>query len=215
MLRVDQDSLGLQAVKVAEPMPGLEVWSKPLSTAGERAVLLLNRTASPAPIAVRWSELGLRDDSPATVTDIWTKSSLGEFRSSYSATVPAEDAMMLIVLGGEGPTTAYFPEESKMGEANVAGRTKNQELNFTRVSSKFPIARIRITYLNPDKAPRFAELRVNGRIATRIAFPPTGSGNVAGVISIESSLENGGVKNVLSFSSAGDLGPAIQSISLQ
>src|SRR5580698_9568519 len=63
VLRVDQDSLGLQSVKVASPAPGLEVWSKPLSTAGERAVLLLNRTASPAAIAVRWSELGLRDDS--------------------------------------------------------------------------------------------------------------------------------------------------------
>jgi len=45
VLAIDQDALGLQAVKVAEAGKGLEVWAKPLAKAGERAVLLLNRTA--------------------------------------------------------------------------------------------------------------------------------------------------------------------------
>jgi len=70
VLAVDQDSLGLQAVKVSEPSKGLEVWSKPLSTPGERAVLLLNRTTAPAPIAVNSSDLGLLSSAPAAVKDL-------------------------------------------------------------------------------------------------------------------------------------------------
>ena len=34
VIAVDQDPAALQAVKVAEPMPGLQVWSKPLAEAG-------------------------------------------------------------------------------------------------------------------------------------------------------------------------------------
>jgi hypothetical protein len=209
VLRIDQDPLGLQSIKVAESAPGLEVWSKPLSTSGERAVLLLNRTASPAAVSVRLSDLGLRDDSSAAVRDVWKQTDLGDFSSSYSATVPASDAMMLTILGGEGPTIAYFPEESKSEEVK-----KDRQLNFTHVASKFPIARVRIAYTNPDKISRFAELRANGRIATRIAFPPTGE-NAIGTISIESALETNGPKNVLAFSTLGDPGLTIQSISLQ
>ena len=61
VIAIDQDSLGLQGVKVASYGDGLEVWSKALSTPGERAVLLLNRTGDPASIKVNWSDLGLAD----------------------------------------------------------------------------------------------------------------------------------------------------------
>jgi hypothetical protein len=217
VLRVDQDSLGLQSVKVAESEVGLQVWSKPLSTIGERPVLLLNRTASPAPISVHWSDLGLRENSSATVRDVWAKSDLGKFNSSYSATVPAGDAVLLLILGSEDPAAAYFPETLKNASTSAHGRTaeKNQPLTFSHVASRFPLARIQITYSNPDKTPRFAELRVNGRAATRIEFPPTGNGGTTGAISIESQMMTGGVKNVLTFAPLCDPGPAIQSISLQ
>src|SRR6266567_4595912 len=48
VLAIDQDALGLQAVKVSEPEKGLQVWAKPLSANGTRAVLLLNRTGTSA-----------------------------------------------------------------------------------------------------------------------------------------------------------------------
>jgi len=217
VVRIDQDSLGLQSVKVAEPAPGLAVWAKPLSTSGERAVLLLNRTAATAPIAVRWSELGLQDDSPATVRDVWAGSDLGEFPKSYSATVPAQDAVLLLVLGGEGPMTAYFPDEPVRDKAAAPKPPAGESLpfNFSGVVSKFPAARVRIVYSNPDKTPRFAELRIHGQVTTRIAFPSTGGEGSTGMLSIESRLETGGAKNVLTFSAVHDPGPVIQSISLQ
>ena len=229
ILRIDQDPLGLQSVKISESGPGLEVWAKPLSTIGERAVLLLNRTEAPASISVRWSDLGLRGDSEVSVKDAWTQSELGEFSSEYSAPVPAGDAVLLLALGSEGATTLYFPEEAKTEAA--AGHnlptTRNQQLTFSKVTSRFAIARVRITYSNPDKTPRFAELRVNGRIATRISFPSTGSDSTTGVVSIESQLNGNGAKNTLTFSvssgpkpdsrpdSGHDSGPTIQSIAVQ
>jgi hypothetical protein len=243
-LRVDQDSLGLQSLLVAEPAPGLQVWAKTLSTIGERAVLLLNRTAAPATISARWSDLGL-EDSPATVRDVWAEKDLEESRASYSATVPPGDLVMLLILGSEGPMTAYFPEQPKPAESKPAApkpgdskpgnlkladpgkepatgqspvAAKNPPVVFTGVASRFPIARVRINYANPDKSPRFAELRVNGQIATRIAFPPVAAG-AAGAVSIESRLESqldaGGAKNILTFSFPNDPAPVIQSISLQ
>jgi hypothetical protein len=204
VIAVDQDALGLQAVKVSESGNGLEVWSKALSTAGERAVLLLNRTGEAASMAVNWSELGLADSSPASVKDVWAGKDLGAFNSSYSATVPALDAVMVIVRGSEGKFTTY-----------AASGATTQPLSFTHVASRAQVARIQIAYTNPDKMTRFAELRVNGRIATRIAFPSTGSGNVPGAIWIESLLDRAGANNVLSFSVGGDPGPTIESISVE
>jgi len=214
VLRVDQDSLGLQCVKV--PVTGSdmgEVWFKPLSTAGERAVLLLNRSASPALIAVQWGDLELNGHSSARVRDAWAQKDLGEFKSSYSATVPAGDAVLLLVTGTESAATTYTPEKEDSTNAQNAGRP--ERLVFSHVASKFPIARIRIAYTNPDKTPHFAELRVNGQTATRIAFPPTGSHGTAGAVSIESRLDRHGAANNLAFAEISNPGPVIQSISLQ
>ena len=77
------------------------------------------------------------------------------------------------------------------------------------------MARVRIAYVNPDKTPRFAELRVNGRTATKIAFPPTGSEEALGAVWIESQLDRSGANNVLSFSTNCDPGPEIVSISVE
>jgi hypothetical protein len=96
-----------------------------------------------------------------------------------------------------------------------ASVSKDHPLTFTHVSSRARIARIEIAYTNSGDATVFAELRVNGQTATRIAFPPTGSDNSAGVIWIQSLLDRSGPDNVLSFSAPCDPGPNIESISLE
>lgn len=216
ILRVDQDPLGLQPVKAAEPAPGLQVWSKPLATAGERAVLLLNRTEAAAEIAVRWSDLGLREGAAAGVTDAWTAKTLGEFPSAYQAAVPPGDAVMLLVHGQEAPMISYRPEQAHE-HATTQSLMSATDITFEHVASRFPVARIRISYSNPGKSNRFAELRVNGQVPTRIAFPPTGTG--VGALWIESPMSTG-EPNTLIFSpiceQAGSAsGPAIRSISAQ
>jgi hypothetical protein len=208
VIAVDQDSLGLQGVKVASYGDGLEIWSKALSTPGERAVLLLNRTGDPAAIAVHWGDLGLSDPSPAMVRDLWARKDLGSFDSSYSATVQSNDAVMLIIRGRDGKLTTYTP-------AGADGVRKDEEVSFIKVSSRARVARVRISYINPDKALRIAELRVNGRISTRIAFPSTGSDKTAGAVWIEAPLDREGATNVLNFSHISGPGLNIESIAVE
>ncbi len=208
VLAIDQDSLGLQAVKAASPGNGLEVWSKALSTPGERAVLLLNRSGDTASITARWADLGLDESAAATVRDLWAHNDLGSFSAAYSATVASNDAVLVIVRGREGKLVTYLVSDS--GEGRKGG-----EIRFTHVAGRVPMARVRIAYRNPGNAPCSAELRVNGRIATRIAFPPTASGNALGAIWIEAQLERAGANNVLDFSAVGDSGLAIESIAVE
>lgn len=203
VLAVDQDSAGLQAVKVASQGNGLEVWSKALATPGERAVLLLNRTGDAASITAHWADLGLDDSAPAAVRDLWTHKDLGSFNSSYSATVQPNDAVLAVVHGSEGKFTTYTAVEAHIG----------QETGFTHIASRVPMARVRITYANPGKAARYAELRVNGRIATRVAFPTTG--NDLGAIWIQALLDRSGAANVLTFSPIANPGPSIESIAVE
>jgi hypothetical protein len=217
VLQIDQDALGLQAVKVSEPATGLEVWSKPLSKPGERAVLLFNRTGSAASIAVNWSDLGLLSISPATVKDLWTGKDLGAFDLSYSTAVPADDAVLFLIHGHEGKLTTYKAAASSKQASNVYAVTvlKDHPLTFTQVSSHARVARIQIAYTNPGRTTRMAELRVNGQIATRVAFPPTGNNTITGTVWIQSLLDRAGAYNVLSFSTSSVPGPAIESISLE
>ncbi|MEW9534749.1 lectin [Microbispora sp. NPDC049125] len=103
VLAVDQDSLGRQGVKVAEDQTGRQVYSKVLSGAGRRAVLLLNRTSSSASITARWSDLGLT--GAATVRNLWTGTDAGVFTGGYTATVPAREAVLITVTGGGATPT--------------------------------------------------------------------------------------------------------------
>jgi hypothetical protein len=68
VIAVDQDSRGLQGVKISEDSQGLQVYSKVLDGSGRRAVALLNRTSAPAALSVRWADLGLTSDRRRCVT---------------------------------------------------------------------------------------------------------------------------------------------------
>jgi hypothetical protein len=222
VIAVDQDALGLQCVKVDEATAGLQVWAKPLAASGSLAVLLLNRTTSAAPIIVSWSELGLDPSSPVAVRDIWAQKDLGHYPASYTANVPAEDAVMLTVKGKEGKATRYenasrgneIGREAASGTSESRGGSQStiaseRSLTFKGVASTLRSAYIQIAYTNGDKAPRLVELRVNGNISTRIAFPFTGGEQTVGSVIIEAPLETSGTKNVLTFSSLGKTGPNI------
>lgn len=215
LLAIDQDPAGLQAVKVSEPAPGLQVWMKPLAESGKRAVLLLNRSNSVEPISMRWTELGLTDSVPV-VTDAWTGKRLKAAGDAYRTTVPAGDGVLLLIAGVDPPMTRYIPGQVAVAhQSKVPGSVlRRHPVQFLNVNARQPIARIQITYNNPDSNPRFSELQIDGDTVTRIAFPPTGR-NTAGYIWIESKLKAGNSWNVLTFSSNCEPPPLIQSISVQ
>jgi hypothetical protein len=207
VLAVDQDALGLQAVNVAEPEKGVQVWSKILSGAGSRVVLLLNRTTAAANVTVAWKDIGLAETS-ATVQELWSAKDLGGFTGSYAAEAQAGDAVLLLIHGTDQPATAYKPEAS---ENEIACR--GCDIRFTHVAARAPWARVRITYRNSGNAPRYADLRVNAQGPTAIAFPPTGPD--AGEISLMVRLDRPGAANVLVFSADRDLTALIDAINVE
>lgn len=227
VLAVDQDSLGLQAIKVDEPGPGLQVWARPLAGAGAHAVLLLNRNLAPGEIAVHWDVIGLESSAKATVKDVWAGRELGSFAGAYSTTVPAGDAVFLIIRGTDAKPTVF----EAASHANVLdGGATIESCKSCPSGMKVPlggeksltfrIAPIRkptfvqIHYMNLSPDPVPGQLRVDGQLPVDISFPPTGSGEEVGSIMIEVESNQTRAHSTLAFSSPCVTGPALESISV-
>ena len=93
VIAVDQDALGIQGRRVAST-EGREVWMRPLADGG-RAVILLNRTATPQRISASWTDLGYPADLSLRVRDLWQHADKGAFRAAYTVEVPPQAAVML------------------------------------------------------------------------------------------------------------------------
>ena len=96
-IAVDQDPLGAGPKRIWTDNKGLEVWAKPLGsrTSGVDAILLLNLTAAPASMTVRWSDLGLSGNVQAR--DLWLHRNLGELPKAYATRVPSHGSVLLKV----------------------------------------------------------------------------------------------------------------------
>jgi alpha-galactosidase len=84
-IAIDQDSLGQQGRRIRKD-GDLEVWAKQLAD-GSRAVVLLNRSAKPQEISVKWTELGYPEKLTATVRDLWSHKDVAAGVNTYSASV--------------------------------------------------------------------------------------------------------------------------------
>ena len=210
VLAIDQDTAGLQAVKVAEPVAGAsQVWSKPLARPGSRAVLLLNRSAIDRDVEVLAADLGLTDQAVMVTRDAWSRSDLGTYHKSFVVHVKSSDAVLLTVNGADLPAVQFKPE----GVSPLRPLCHGCDYRFSKVGAHAAWARIHITYTNPDKTPRFAELHVNERTGTRVGFPPTGS--TPGAVTVQAQFDKTGASNVVSFSQDRDVMPAIAAIDVQ
>ena len=209
VLAIDQDTAGLQAVKAAEAVSGVQVWSKPLSLPGVRAVLLLNRTAIDRDMEVHAADLGLADQSAMGARDVWSRTQLGTYTKSFAVHVKSGDAVLLAVNGTDLPAVQFKPEGVGPGRPLCHGC----DYRFSKVGAHTSWARVRITYTNPDRAPRFAEFHVNSQDGTRIAFPPTGA--APGTVTVQALFDKPGAGNVLSFSTDRDVMPVIAAIDVE
>ena len=196
-IAIDQDPLGLQGVKVKELSAGLEVWSKFLAAPGTRAVLLLNRTYFPAPMSVDAAELGLTGET-VSVRDVWSGKDLEKTHGAFQATVPAQDGLLFLVRGGEGPFKRYSP--SAAGAGGERGITDPQTVFANLQQTAAPFAQVRIDYTNATRTTKVVDLYVNQETGTRVALPPTGS--AAGSVWIQAKLDRPAGSNSLSFSAA-------------
>ena len=186
VIAIDHDPLGLQAIKVAESSPGLQVWTKPLATPGEHAVLLLNRTAVAGRIEVDWDNIGLEGSSEAFVTDAWSHRELGSYRGSYAATISAGDAALLVIRGVDSKPSQYeatSTEDGLSGKEEKKTQTSHSDENEIctgtekKLTFKTGLIRsatfARIFYANGDDHPVIGKLSFDGGIGTHLLFPPT------------------------------------------
>jgi alpha-galactosidase len=95
VIAVDQDPLGQQGRRIRDDGDS-EVWARPLAD-GSRAVILFNRSAKPATIAVAWPEIGLTSRVAAEVRDLWAHQDLGRKTGRFAATVAPHGVMMVTV----------------------------------------------------------------------------------------------------------------------
>ena len=230
VIAIDQDARGLQGVKVAEDTTGLQVYSKVLSGTGKRAVLLVNRTSAAANITARWADLGLTTAS-ASVRNIWTATDAGSFGTSYTAGVPAGEAVLLTVSGTEASGTTYEAESSSNTLAGTAatatcancsngslvgwiGNGSANTLTFNDITASASGVKLAtIAYVNGDTTARTATLQVNGQQPTVVSFPPTGSWTTPGTVSVLVGMAKG--SNTMKFSNSGGWSPNLDAVFLQ
>jgi len=111
VLALNQDTTGLQAIRVSDDGNGGQVFAKRLNGLGsnERGVVLFNRSSSSRTITVNWKDLDL--EGAATVRDLWNKKDLGSFTGSYSVSVPATGCAALKIVGGTSKLQEIFEAE--------------------------------------------------------------------------------------------------------
>ncbi|MGW3155097.1 glycoside hydrolase family 27 protein [Streptomyces sp. NPDC001089] len=120
IIRVDQDRLGVQGVRVASDDTG-DVYSKVLSGRGQRAVVLLNRSDKAARRTVRFADTAL--GGPVAVRDLRARADRGVHTDSYTVEVPAHGTAFLKLTGadalpgtGLGERTTSDPAVARSGD---------------------------------------------------------------------------------------------------
>ena len=95
VIAVDQDALGSEGRRVRKENSS-DVWVKQLKN-GNRAVVLLNRSAAEAEIKVSWEDMGYPHHLSAAVRDLWQHKDLGKFTGEFSAQVAPHGVVMVTV----------------------------------------------------------------------------------------------------------------------
>ena len=111
VLALNQDTTGLQAIRISDDGNGGQVFAKRLNglASNERGVVLFNRSSASRTITVNWKDLDL--EGTATVRDLWNKKDLGSFTGSYSASVPATGCVALKIVGSGSKLQEIFEAE--------------------------------------------------------------------------------------------------------
>jgi hypothetical protein len=177
---------------------------------------------------VNWAAIGLDPSSPATVKDLWSLKDSGSFSSSYSATVPAGDAVFLVIRGTDTKPTRYdvgsSGDELTEGaekapcEACSGGRSSaiggEKSLTF-KIRHLGGAAFIQIEYINRTDGPLIAQMQVDGQQPTNVLFPATSRlpGGV-GAITVEVEPDRTDSQSTLRFSSTCSTGLSLASISV-
>jgi hypothetical protein len=132
VLALNQDTSGLQAIKVSDDGNGDQVFVKRLNglSGNERGVVMFNRSSSSKTMTVNWKDLDL--EGAATVRDLWNKKDLGSFTGSYSFSVPATGCAALKIVGTTSKLQELF--EAEYSFMNNFKWTKNVQIQANQAT---------------------------------------------------------------------------------
>ena len=162
-LAIHNDPYGLQPIKVAETISGVQVWAKPMTVAGRRAVAVLDRTDAPVQAKIDWDKLGLAG-APRSVRDVWNGRQL---LVDAALSVPAHDLVLLSVEGEDKQPADYPANKSKIDGIQATGGPTFARLEYTNNSGQVAVLRVRST----------------SGFSTGLALPPT-AGSSSGSIGL-------------------------------
>jgi len=91
ILAIDQDKLGQQGTRLSKDGP-TEIWVKHLEN-GDLAIALFNRSERLTNGVVYWELLNLKGKHK--VRDLWVHADYGQYKDSYSVSIPAHGVVML------------------------------------------------------------------------------------------------------------------------
>lgn len=163
-LAIHNDPYGLQPIKVDEPLPGIQIWAKPMAVAGRRAVAIVNRTDSAGQVKVNWEKLGLKG-APTSWRDVWNRKDLASGNDTIQ--VPAHDLVLLVVNGEDNAPAEYAAEQARITGIAAAGGPRFARLHYTNGAGHVVVVRVKST----------------SGLSTAIALPPT-SGSEAGAVGL-------------------------------
>ncbi len=95
VIAVDQDPRGISGTRIRKEGDS-EIWARPLAN-GEYAVVLFNRSHSPAKIVLHWKEIGLSNEQAVSLRDLWKHKDMGVHKKEYSEVVEAHGVVMFTV----------------------------------------------------------------------------------------------------------------------
>jgi Alpha galactosidase C-terminal beta sandwich domain/Alpha galactosidase A len=163
-LAIHNDPYGLQPIKIAGPTPGIQIWAKPMATAGRRAIAVLNRTDTSTQVKVIWDKLGL-NGTPRSLRDVWNGRDLDTADPTLS--VPAHDLALLIVDGEDKAPAEYPANQSDIAGIRATRGPTFARLQYANISGHVVVVRVKST----------------SGLSTALALPPT-VGSDAGTVGL-------------------------------
>lgn len=192
---------------------------------GSYTVALFNLGSASSTVSVNWTDLGFTGS--ASVTDLWSQSSLGSVSNSFSATLNSHASRLLKVVPSSPNALPSYEGESSAntlsGGAVVqacSGCSGGQSVGFVgnggvvtfnnikvNTSTAYTLA---IDYASGEV--RNANMSVNGGSATFLNFASTGSYSTVKQLSVTVNLKAG--TNTIAFSNPNGWAPDFDRITL-
>jgi hypothetical protein len=137
LLSIYHDHIGLQALPLRQTLQD-EVWIKPLSRPGHRAILLVNKTERPQMVGVDLSFLGL--EKPFIVREVMSQRilDLAPNQTYFEQEMPSFGSILVSVVGQEQkPLSPNLGEDDNDNDERALGQKERP--SFVSLTQKIPV----------------------------------------------------------------------------